>query len=315
MTSPFGDADGPVAWIFPGQGSQAVGMGKALYDAYPAVRQLYNSANAILGCPISGLCFNGPADALQQTNHAQPALLVTEIAHLQALKARYANELPQPRFVAGHSLGEYAALVAASALQFEDALRLVAERGRLMQQAGSDMGEPSGMAALLGLDGADLAEVCEQAGVDLANHNAPGQVVISGPQAALDRAAEIARARGARRVIPLQVSAAFHSRWMRPMSEEFGRSIANTVFYTPKIQVIANVTARPVSSTAEIASLLEAQTYSPVRWVESVQYMASEGVRTFIEVGPGKVLSGLVKRITPDARTLSSEDLLGSSNE
>src|SRR5690348_11177378 len=143
--------DQTVAWIFPGQGSQVVGMGKALYDAYPAARELYDTTDAILGYPISDLCFNGPADSLQQTNHAQPALLVTEIAHLRVLQTGYAKKLSEPRFVAGHSLGEYSALVAAGALQFEDALRLVAERGRLMQQAGSQMGEPSGMLAVLGL--------------------------------------------------------------------------------------------------------------------------------------------------------------------
>ena len=297
------------AWIFPGQGSQAVGMGKALYDAHPEVRALYDAADRALGYPISGLCFNGPTDTLQQTNHAQPALLVTELAHLQALKLRPGWDPRPPLFVAGHSLGEYAALVAAGALQFADALNLVAERGRLMQQAGS-VGGPTGMAAVIGLDDAALGEVCREAGVDIANLNAPGQVVISGPLEALEAASALARQRGARRVVPLQVSAAFHSRWMRPMSEHLAQAIAATPITDPSLPVVANVTARPVASAAEIRQLLAAQTYSPVRWVESVQHMASQGVDTFIEIGPGKVLTGLVKRIVPDAQAQASEDLL-----
>ena len=175
-------------------------MGKALYDAYPEVRDLYNSADRILGYSISELCFDGPADSLQQTDHAQPALLVTEIAHLQALRLHAPAELGSPAYVAGHSLGEYSALVAAGALSFEDGLRLVAERGRLMQQAGSSLGQPTGMMAVLGLEDDAVRAVCEEAGVDLANLNAPGQVVISGPTAALDAAATLLKKRGARRV-------------------------------------------------------------------------------------------------------------------
>jgi [acyl-carrier-protein] S-malonyltransferase len=169
------------------------------------------------------------------------------------------------------------------------------------------------MAAVIGIDETTLAEVCREAGVDIANLNAPGQVVISGPLDALEAATALAKEHGARRVVPLQVSAAFHSRWMRPMSEEFAKAIAATPFSDPSIPVVANVSARPVASAAEIRDLLAAQTYSPVGWVESVQYMASEGVTTFIEVGPGKVLSGLVKRIAPDAQALASEDLLAAS--
>jgi [acyl-carrier-protein] S-malonyltransferase len=297
-----------IAWVFPGQGSQAVGMGKALYEAYLPVRDLFERADEVLGRSISRLCFEGPADELQQTANAQPALLVTEIAHLEALRLRYAGELSPPAYVAGHSLGEYSALVAAGALSFEDGLRLVAERGRLMQAAGS--GEPAGMAAVLGLAAEEVDAVCREVGVDLANLNAPDQVVISGPLAALEQAATLAKERGARRVVPLQVSAAFHSRWMRTMAREFGRAIEATPIADPRVPVVANVTARPVSDPAEVRRLLEEQTYSSVRWVDSVRYMEAEGVTTFVEIGPGKVLGGLVRRIAAGARTLSSEDLL-----
>lgn len=298
------------AWVFPGQGSQAVGMGKALYDAHPEVRELYETANSILGYSLSEICFSGPAHVLQQTNYAQPALLVTELAHLYALKQHSPEGFAGAGFVAGHSLGEYTALVAAGVLAVEDALLLVAERGRLMQAAGAAGGEQTGMAAVIGLSDEELVMVCSEAGVDLANLNAPGQTVISGPLSALERAGTLAKERGARRVVPLQVSAAFHSRWMRPMSEEFSRLIAATPFSEPQTEVVANVTARPAQSMTQIRELLVRQTYSPVRWVESVQYMAAQGVETFVEIGPGKVLSGLIKRIAPGVLVLTSEELL-----
>jgi [acyl-carrier-protein] S-malonyltransferase len=309
MSAQF-EPDEQIAWVFPGQGSQSVGMGQALYDAYLPVRDLYDRADEVLGRPISRLCFNGPADELQQTANAQPALLVTELAHLEALRLRYMGELPAPVFVAGHSLGEYSALVAAGALTFEDGLRLVAERGRLMQAEDAGSAEPAGMAAVLGLADEEVEAVCREAGVDLANLNAPDQVVISGPLAALEAAAAVAKERGARRVVPLQVSAAFHSRWMQPMAREFGTAIAETPIVEPRVPVVANVTARPVSDPGEVRRLLEEQTYSSVRWVESVRYMQAQGVTTFVEIGPGKVLSGLVRRIASEARILSSEDLL-----
>lgn len=299
-----------VAWVFPGQGSQAVSMGKALYDAYPRVRELYGLADMVLGYSISDLCFSGPAEELQQTVHAQPALLVTEIAHLYGLRLRYPGEYELASFVAGHSLGEYSALVAAGALAFKDALTLVAERGKLMQEAGSMLGQPTGMVAIIGLAEDQVGEICQLTGVDLANINAPGQVVLSGPVDALEKAQALARERGARRAVPLAVSAAFHSRWMRSISSPFGKHIAQTRFADPRTPVIANVTARPMSGAAEIRKLLEEQTYSPVRWVESVQFMVDQGATTFVEVGPGKVLTGLIKRITPQAQTISSEDLL-----
>jgi [acyl-carrier-protein] S-malonyltransferase len=288
-------------------------MGKALYEADPEVRLLYDMADNTLGYSLTSICFDGPADELQVTQNAQPALLVTEVAHLHALKVAHPSDFSGADFVAGHSLGEYSGLVAAGALDFVEALKLVAERGRLMQDAGAAIGEPTGMVALIGLPDEELGRLCEDADVDLANLNAPGQVVISGRQDALETASQLAKERGAKRGIPLQVSAAFHSRWMKPMSKEFGKSIAAAKIVAPAIRVVANVSAQPVDSPEEIRRLLEQQTYSSVRWIESVRYMVEHGVDTFVEIGPGKVLSGLIKRIAPEAKTLASDDLLAGT--
>ena len=244
MAELFGPGD-RVAWVFPGQGSQVVGMGKALYDSFERSASCMTRPTACWAISLSEICFEGPADELQQTNNAQPALLVTELAHLQVLKSRYSGDFDTASFAAGHSLGEYAALVAAGALDFEAALRLVAERGRLMQEAGAALGQPTGMVALLGLPDAELPGSVRGGRSGPGEHQRPGPGSISGPQDALERASSLAKERGAKRAIPLQVSAAFHSRWMKPMSEEFAGSIKAAHFNEPSIPVVANVTARP----------------------------------------------------------------------
>lgn len=301
-----------VAWLFPGQGSQVVGMGRDLAEALPAVSALYTQADAILGIPLSRLCFEGPEDVLTQTINAQPALLTTSVAVLLAMGAsldeggriQLPAGLPTPRLVAGHSLGEYTALVAAGALSFPDALRLVRERGRLMGEARS-----GGMAAVLGLEEEALEQVCQACGREeplvIANYNCPGQLVLSGASAALQRALEEAKARGARRAIPLKVSAAFHSPLMREAAEGLAQAVSRTAIEPARIPVVANVTARPIQEPSEIAAELVAQVCSPVHWTASLHAMWEQGVRRFLEIGPGTVLAGLVRRTLPEAQVTS----------
>ena len=298
-----------VAWVFPGQGSQAVGMGRDLAARYPEAAALYAEADAALGFSLSNLCWEGPEDLLTRTDNAQPAILVTSIAHLTVLKAHFPEVLglEKPAFVAGHSLGEYTALVAAGALGFAEAVRLVRERGRLMNEAGQGT---SGMVAVIGGDDALLEELCAETGAEMANYNSPGQTAISGTKEALARFSEAAKAKGVKRVIPLSVSAAFHSSLMRPMAEELGKAIGKIEFQDASVPVVSNVTAKPLTSATEIVNELILQTYSPVRWVEITRTMAAGGVTRFVEIGPGKVLTGLIKRIEKEAELVNSEDVL-----
>ena len=298
------------AFIFPGQGSQIVGMGRDLAAQHPAAAAIFAEADTVLGFPLSRLCFEGPSDVLTDTINAQPAILAASVAALQAWTA--AGEIPAPRFVAGHSMGEYSALYAAGTLSLADGLRLVRERGRLMKRAGE--AQPGGMAAVLGLDRTRLQAVCSQAAqetgavVQIANDNAPGQIVISGDKAALERAGELAKAAGAKRVIPLAVSIAAHSPLMQSALADFRSAVEATPLKPPALAVVSNVQARPLESLAAIREELVLQLISPVRWHESVAWMESQGVTTFIEVGPGTVLTGLVKRIAPAARTANVGD-------
>ena len=299
------------ALVFPGQGSQYVGMGRDLYETCPEARALFDEADSILGFPLSKLCFEGPMPELGDTINTQPALLTVSAALLRIL------ELDQlsPATVAGHSMGEYTALVAAGALDFADGLKLVRERGRVMKEAGGQ--NPGGMAAVLGLEAETLDEICQMASqetggiVQLANYNSPGQIVISGHKEALGRALELAKERGARRVIPLAVSIASHSPLMRSAAQALADIVADIEFHQPRVPVVANVTAAPITTVAEIREELVEQLTSTVRWVESIQYMIAQGVTTFVEIGPKNVLTGLMRRIDKSVRTVNVGDVAG----
>lgn len=293
-----------IAHVFPGQGSQSVGMGYKLYQSSPKARGVFQEADEALQFPISRLCFEGPEDELRQTVNAQPAIMTASIACLKA--ASEANQTVSPTFVAGHSLGEYTALVAANVLGFTDAIRLVRERGRLMQKAGEI--KPGGMAAVIGLDEAVLREICRESGAEIANFNCSVQIVISGSKEALARAMELAKAKDARRVILLQVSGAFHSTLMQPTIEGMCEAISQINFRTPEVPIVVNSTARPVTTAEGVKEELLRQLCNCVQWQPSVEYMLGEGISTFIEIGPGQVLSGLIKRISDKARVLNMSD-------
>ena len=300
-----------IGFVFPGQGSQQVGMGKDIAQQYPAASDVFAQADDLLGFPLSRLCFEGPEYALTDTINAQPALLTTSIALLRAWECQAA--LPTPAYLAGHSMGEYTALVASGALTFADGLRLVRERGKLMKQAGET--NPGSMAAVLGLERSVLAKVCLQASeetgqsVEIANDNAPGQVVISGHKLSVSRASELAKVAGARRVVPLSVSIASHSCLMLTIAHEFRQVVAATPIKAPRVPIVGNVDARPLTDVEAIRAELVNQLTSPVRWVESVEWMAAQGVTTFIEIGPGNVLTGLIRRIQREGQQYNVADM------
>ena len=293
------------SFIFPGQGSQSVGMGAALAETYAVARDIFAQADEILGFRLSELCFAGPSDDLTDTRNAQPAILTTSMAALRVLQAER-PDLAEPCFVAGHSLGEYSALVAAGALDFADAVRLTRTRGELMARAGTVT--PGSMAAILRLEDAQVADICAEAArssgdvVQVANYNSPGQVVISGGEAGIAVAGELATAAGGR-VRVLAVSIASHSALMQPAADAFAEVVEATPFQTPRIPVIGNITATPLADAAAIRRELVAQLTSSVRWTDSVRFISANGATRFIEVGPGQVLTGLVKRIEPQAIT------------
>jgi [acyl-carrier-protein] S-malonyltransferase len=292
-----------IAFIFPGQGSQKVGMGKALADAYPICRATFAEADAGLGEPLSRLCFEGPEDQLLLTQNTQPAILAVSVAAFRLL----ASKGIRPSFVAGHSLGEYSANVAAGTMEFADALRIVRRRGQYMQEA-VPVGT-GGMAAILGLDAALVAQACEEAAqgdvVSPANMNGGGQVVIAGSREAVARAGERARALGAKRVLPLPVSAPFHCALMKPAEERLAPELRALRLNDPEVPIVANVDAVAKRTAAAAVEALIAQVSSPVRWEDVVRRLASEGVTTYVEVGPGTVLSGMVRRLHRDSRVVS----------
>jgi [acyl-carrier-protein] S-malonyltransferase len=289
---------GMTAYVFPGQGSQYVGMGKDMFEAHPPSRALMEKADAILSVPLSRICFSGPEEELRQTRNTQPAIFLHSVALFAAIRT-------EPAMVAGHSLGEYSALVAADALSFEDALRLVRLRGELMQRAGEE--HPGTMAAVVGLTPQVIEEVCREAAaagiVQPANFNSPGQIVISGSVEGVRRGMEIAKSRGARMVKELVVSGAFHSPLMAGAQEGLKAGLDRTTFRDARIPVYANVTAEPVRRAEEIRTLLYRQLTSPVRWEETVHNMVRDGATSCTEIGPGKVLQGLIKRIAPQLAT------------
>jgi [acyl-carrier-protein] S-malonyltransferase len=299
---------GKTAFLFPGQGSQQVGMGKDLYEQIDVSKKIMDQANETLGIDLTSIMFNGPQETLTLTYHAQPALLTVSTALLTKFK-EFGIEAD---FVAGHSLGEYSALVAANVMSFQEAVYAVRRRGELMEEA-----VPAGkgaMAAILGMEKELLTEVTNQVTeegdlVQLANLNSPSQIVISGTREGVEKASILAKEKGAKRVIPLEVSGPFHSDLMKPAAEELKHVLDGLDIQNASIPVITNVTAKPIKNGKELKEKLVEQLYSPVRWEESVQTMIDLGVTTFIEIGPGKVLSGLVKKVNRRVKTYNIFDI------
>ncbi len=288
-----------IAYVFPGQGSQYVGMARDFYDTAPGAREMISSADAITGVPLSTICFAGPEDELRQTRNTQPAIFLHSMVAVRTLRA-----FP-PAMVAGHSLGEYSALVAAEALSFEDGLRLVRLRGELMQRAGEQ--QKGTMAAIVGLDPDAVEALCREASsagiVQPANFNSPGQIVISGSVEGVRNAMEISRRKGAKIAKELVVSGAFHSPLMESAREGLKTALESTTINDARIPVYANVTAEPVTRSSDIRELLVRQLTHPVRWEQTVRNMVRDGADRFIEIGPGKVLQGLIKRTNADVKT------------
>ena len=292
------------ALLFAGQGSQTVGMGRDLCGKFPVCRQLFDNANTVLSRDLAQICFTGPDAVLTQTDNAQPGIFLTSLACLTALQ----SQIPDLKFTAtaGLSLGEFTALTSAGAMTFEDGLKLVQARGRFMQEACDST--QGGMASIINLDDAILVEVCREADVDIANLNCPGQTVISGAKDKIAKAVELAKARGAKRAIPLPVAGAYHSRLMAGAQQKVAGELASLTMSDPRVPVVANVSARPGGSISEIKDLLTRQVTGTVRWTESMQWLVAQGFTRFIELGPGNVLAGLMKRINKDVEVISVND-------
>lgn len=288
-----------IAFLFPGQGAQSVGMGKALCESLPAARALYDRASGILGYDLAKLCFEGPAEELDSTVYSQPALFVSSLAALESLRQQSPEVVLACEAAAGLSLGEYTAMVFAGVMDFESGLRLVQRRGAAMQDAAD--ATPSGMVSVLGLERAQVEAICAQARGDqileIANLLCPGNIVISGENSACERASEAALAAGAMKTMPLPVAGAFHTRIMRPADERLAEALAGVTIRPPQIPVVSNVDALPHNDPEEIRALLVRQVLSPVRWEDSMRYLLAQGFDQFYEVGPGRVLKGLLKRI------------------
>jgi [acyl-carrier-protein] S-malonyltransferase len=296
-----------VAYVFPGQGAQTVGMGKDLYENFDSVKALFKQADDAVGFQLTKIFFEGPEEELRKTSNAQPALVAVSFACLKAAQEVGGKNLPAASFMAGHSLGEYTALAAANSIDFATAVFLAKERGRLMYEAG--MKTAGSMMAMLGIEEAVLAEVCRETNTVIANINSPGQLVISGAAENITKAGELAKARGASRAIPLQVSGAFHSPLMQPAVDGMTQILSKVTFNDPSVPIIANVTALPLTSGSQIKDELLEQLCNGVQWQRSVEYMIQKGVGRFIEIGPGKVLTGLIKRISRDVEIMNIGDV------
>lgn len=299
---------GKIAFVFPGQGAQAVGMGKDVYDALPNSRAVFEKGDEVLGFPLSKLIFEGPDSELKQTVNTQPALLTASVAYLEALREQ---EL-KPDYVAGHSLGEYSALVAAGVLSYEDAVTLVRLRGRFMEEAVP--GGQGAMAAVLGAEREALAVLCQNVSdesgvVELANVNCPGQIVVSGSQEGVNGVVQRVKEAGGKRAIPLEVSGPFHSSMMRAAADRLAEELKKVTFNTPNVPVIVNVTASPVTDPEEIRELLVRQVYSPVLWQDSIEWLIADGVDTFVEIGSGSVLAGLIRKIDKTVKVININTL------
>ena len=292
------------AWLFPGQGAQQVGMGRDLYEEWPEAAAVFDEADAALGRSLSRIIFEGPEEELRQTVNTQPAILVASLAAWSAARAAKHPALADPPLcMAGHSLGEYSALVAAGSLTVSEAVRLVQRRGELMQAAGEE--RPGTLAAVLGLDEDVVAELCAETGAELCNLNATGQIVVGGTPEAVDRAATAAEERGARRVVRLNVGGAFHTSLMEPAAERMAPLLDDAAIVDPQLPVIGNVAAEPLRTAAEVRADLKAQIRNPVRWRDTVLAMRAMGVDSFVEIGPGTVLTGLVRTtLRPEKPTL-----------
>lgn len=301
-------AEHHTAFVFPGQGSQSAGMGREIADASPAARRVYDEVDEALGFSLSKLCFEGPDEDLKLTENTQPAILTTSIAILEAIRERGGVE---PDLVAGHSLGEYSAIVCAGGLDVKEAASIVRSRGRFMQEA-VPVGQGA-MAAILGPSLEEIEALCAEASegevVSPANINAPGQIVIAGTKAAVERAIALAKTRGVRRALPLPVSAPFHCALMKPAEERLTPVLEAADFHALYVQLVTNVDASPVGTTHAVRNALVRQVSSPVRWVDSIQQMIAMGVNRFVEIGPGNVLAGLIRRIDSSVEALSVNDL------
>jgi [acyl-carrier-protein] S-malonyltransferase len=322
-----------VAFLFPGQGSQAVGMGSDAYQQSVAAKRVFAAFDDALAFPLSQLCFNGPEDTLRSTINAQPAIVAVGLAYLAAFQEALSPQSSSwsfplvPSYTAGHSVGEFATLVVAGALELSGTAYLVRERGRLMHE--EEVACPGGMAAVIGLDNQTLQEICQEATIQakealeaspskhpglgavvVANYNAPGQIVLSGEQSALEIASNMAQARGARRVLPLAVSGAFHSPVMAPAARQLAHSISQSDLRDAKIPIISNITAAPLVSAAELRKELADQIATSVQWTRTIEYLYSVGVTTFFEIGPGKALAGMIKRIVKGATIFNIGSML-----